>query len=133
MLTGEGRLFVEQEEGTGIIREYHQRPENYVIVSGTGNQVAIAGNQSAITQTMTIEKQREPAFNLLNDMKMTLTRDADLNEAERSDLLTDVRMIEQQLRKREPNRSALAALLEPMGQVASIAGDVVNLIRLLNP
>jgi hypothetical protein len=41
-------------------------------------------------------------------------------------------MVEGQLRKREPNRSAIAALLEPLSQIASIAGFVANLIGLIN-
>ena len=56
-----------------------------------------------------------------------------MSDSEREDLLTDVQMVEQQLRKREPNRAVLAALLEPLSRVASIGGFVADLVRLLNP
>src|SRR3954462_8063428 len=40
-LTGEGRLFVEQGGDTGVIDDYRQHPNNFVVVSGTGHQVAV--------------------------------------------------------------------------------------------
>ena len=52
-LTGEGRLFVEEEQGTGAIREYRKDPSHFVIVTGNGNQVNVGSPQA--TQTMTIE------------------------------------------------------------------------------
>ncbi len=132
MLAGEGRLFVEQEQGTGIIKQYHQAPQNYVVIRGSGNQVVVGGDQGTITQSMSIEKEREPAFKLLEQIRDRLGNDASLGEAEKKDLLTDVQGIEQQLKKREPNRQALAGLLESLSQVASVAGHVANLIRLFN-
>jgi hypothetical protein len=66
-------------------------------------------------------------------LKDALRQDATLPGSEREDLLTDVEMIEQQLRKREPNRAALAALLEPLSRITSIAGFVADLIRWFNP
>ena len=56
-----------------------------------------------------------------------------MSDSEREDLLTDVQMVEQQLKKREPNRAVLAALLEPLSRVASIGGFIADLVRLLNP
>jgi len=50
----------------------------------------------------------------------------------KKDLLTDVETIRKQLEKREPNRVVLASLLEPLSQIASIAGAVANLIALIN-
>jgi hypothetical protein len=132
-LTGEGRLFVEEERGTGIIRQYRTSPADFVSVSGTGNQVTVGRDTGRVSQTMAMEREREPAFLVLRHLKEALGRDATLTEAERTDLLTDVEMIEQQLRKREPNRPALAALLEPLSRVTSIAGLVADLVRLFNP
>ena len=83
--------------------------------------------------TLTIEQERAPAFRLVGRIKDTLQHDPTLSDWERQDLLSDVQMIEQQLKKREPNRGALAALLDPLSRVASIGGFVADLVRLLNP
>jgi hypothetical protein len=96
-----------------------------------GNQVIVGS--STVSQAITIEQERAPAFHVLRQLKETLRHDAVLTGPEREDLLMDVEMIEQQLRKREPNRAVLAALLEPLSRVASIAGFVADLIRLFNP
>lgn len=131
-LTGEGRLFVEEERGTGIIKQYRGSRASFVSVSGTGGQVMVGRDTGQVSQTVAIEREREPAFLLLRRVKEALGRDAALTEAERADLLTDVEMIEQQLRKREPNRPAIAALLEPLSRVASLGGLLADLVRLFN-
>jgi len=128
-LTGEGRLYVEEERGTGIIREYHEAPAQFITVSGTGKVIAAAD----VSHTVMIERERAPAFRLLGQIKDALQRDPTMTESEREDLLTDVNIVEQQLRKREPNRAVLAALLEPLSQITSIAGFTTDLVRLLNP
>lgn len=132
-LTGEGRLYVEEERGTGIIREYHEAPAQFISVSGTANQVIVGSATGGVSHAVTIEQERAPAFRLLSQLKDALQRDPAMGDSEREDLLSDIQMIEQQLRKREPNRAALAALLEPLSRVASIAGFVADLVRLLNP
>jgi hypothetical protein len=132
-LTGEGRLYVEEERGTGIIHEYHQAPAQFISVSGTANQVIVGSATGTVSQAVTIEQERAPAFRLLRHIKDTLQGDPGLSDSEREDLFADIGMIEQQLRKREPNRAALAALLEPLSRVASIGGFIADLIRLLNP
>lgn len=131
-LTGEGRLYVEEERGTGIIHEYHQAPDRFVSVSGTNNQVIIGSTIGTVSQTVTIEQERAPSFRLLDQIKDVLRRDPILDDSERQDLLSDVQMVEQQLKRREPNRAVLAALLEPLSRVASIGGFVADLIRLFN-
>jgi hypothetical protein len=45
----------------------------------------------------------------------------------------DVAAVRGQLEKREPNRSVLAAILEPLSQVTSITSLVAELIKLINP
>jgi hypothetical protein len=132
MLTGEGRLFVENNRGTGIIEKYWSAPGNYVVVTGSGHQVVV-GKQRDVKQQMSIVEERRPAFNLLEEIEKELRSDSSLSQSERQDLLADLDMIRRQLNKKEPNRAALAALLEPLSQISSIAGAVVNLIRLLNP
>jgi hypothetical protein len=130
-LTGEGRLYVEEERGTGIIKRYRAAPTQFINVSGTGNQVVV-GHPGGVSQVSTIEGQRAPAFAVLEQLKHELSSDPDLTEADRADLLADVEMIGQQLRKREPNRAALAALLESLSNVTSVAGLVADLVRLFN-
>jgi hypothetical protein len=132
-LTGEGRLYVEEERGTGIIRDYHEAPAQFISVSGTGNQVIAGNTTGGISHVVGIERERAPAFRLVGQLKKTLQDDPSLSDSDREDLLTDIQMVEQQLRKREPNRAVLAALLEPLSRVASIGGFVADLVRLLNP
>lgn len=131
-LTGEGRLYVEEERGTGIIRRYHAAPAQFVSVSGVGNQVIIGGTSGGIVHGASIEHERAPALEILRQVKETLQHDRTLTEQERADLLTDAEMIEGQVKKREPNRAALAALLEPLSRIASISALVADLIRLFN-
>lgn len=131
-LTGEGRLFVEENRGTGIIPQYKEAPQNfYVTIEGNQNQVAV-GHGQQISQEINSEKAREPAFEVLREIITKIKQDQTLGDAERKDYVTDLEMVAQQLRKREPNRSALAALLAPFGQISSVAGLVGNLVRLIN-
>lgn len=134
-LTGEGRLFVEErrDRASETIGKYYRHPDNYVVVSGIGNKVVVGGRDVTANQNTSIQQERAPAFQLLGNIRNRVADDQRLSEQERGDVLSDLDMVEQQLRKREPNRSALAAILEPLGQIASIAGLVSTLIRLLNP
>lgn len=132
-LTGEGRLYVEEERGTGMIKAYRETPQHFVVVSGVGNQVVVSGSTGALSQAATLEQERAPAFHILDQLKLTLQRDPSLSDAERQDLLADAEMIERQLKKREPNRAALAALLDSLSRVASIGASVADLVRLFNP
>ena len=131
-LTGGGRLYVEEERGTGIIPRYREAPGQFVSVSGVGGQVLVGSLTGSVSQAVAIEQERAPAFHVLRQLKDVLRHDASLAESERKDLLVDVEMIEQQLRKREPNRAALFALLEPLSRITSIAGFVADLIRWFN-
>lgn len=133
-LSGEGRLWV--EEGKGSVPRITEDMKKLVTVNVTGsdNQVVVAGgDQSGTTQTLTIEQEREPAFKLIEEMEKELDRDTSLGEQERRDARTDLSQVKDQLKKREPNRPALAALLEPLSQFTSIATRVVELIKLINP
>lgn len=132
-LTGEGRLYVEEERGTGIIHRYRQAPTQFVTVSGTGNQVVLGNTGGSISQRTLIEAERAPALELLQRLRETLRQDLNVSASERDDLLGDIDAIEQQVRRREPNRAAVAALLDPLSRIASISGLVADLIRLFNP
>jgi hypothetical protein len=133
MLSGEGRLFVEREDGTGIIRKFHREPRNYIVITGNSNQVAVDVRDSTISQLSEIERSRQPAFNILKEIRNSLENDPALTSEAKSDAMTDISSVEQQLKKQHPNLAALAGLLEPLSQITSIAGYVANLIKLLNP
>jgi hypothetical protein len=129
-LTGEGRIYVEEEHGKGLIREYHEAPRRFFSADPdpAGRDVTSATR----SQHATIEREREPALELLRQMDDVLRHEASVTEDQRADLLIDVEMIERQMRKREPNRAALAALLEPLSRVPSLSAPVMDLIRLFN-
>ena len=130
-LTGEGRLYVEEEQG--FVKQIHESPQHYFLnVSGSNNQVVVGSNPQDVQQHMTVEESRRPAFSVLDEIEETLNKDSTLEPASKADLLADLDAVRKQLRKREPNRPALAALLQPMAQVATIAGHVATLIKLLN-
>jgi hypothetical protein len=135
-LTGEGRVYVEEEKGTGIIKRYHHDPAPYiqVHVHGDNNQTVVGTTQGNVAQSQTtaIEKEREPAFKLLREIEDGVGKDKNLIDEERKQLRDDIDHIRQQLKRREPNRPVLAALLGPISQVTSVASQVVSLIRLLN-
>ena len=136
-LTGEGRAYVEEEKGTGIIRRYHESPHVFiqtVNVSGNNNQTAVGRDQTGVAQSEVspIEKERELAFRILRELEDKLDLDRSVRDEERAQLKEDLRHIRAQLKRREPNRTALAALLAPLSQITSLASQVVSLIRLLN-
>ncbi len=137
-LTGEGRAYVEEEKGTGIIQKYHQTPQvfiQHVDVRGDNNQTVVGQDQNGVSQSQKspIEKEREPAFKILREVIEKLEADKSINDDERAQFKEDLEYIREQLKRREPNRSALAALLAPLSQISSIASKVVSLVRLLNP
>lgn len=133
-ITGEGRLLVEQrrsQPGT-VEKQYYDDPQGFVVtVTGNQNVVAVASGGSDVRQRA-VRASRAPAFRLLDQIKKAVEQDQEIGSQQRQDLLEDVTLIEKQLERQEPNRPALAALLQPLSQVASIAGHVANLIRLIN-
>jgi hypothetical protein len=130
-ITGEGRLYV--EEGRGTTKEIQSNPQNYyVTVSGNNNQV-VAGTQSGpVTQTLTIEQERAPAFALIDDTIQRLASDTALPGPKRMEALTYANLIKQELGKAEPNRNVIAAVLDPLTKITSIAGSIASLIKLFN-
>ncbi|MBI2373116.1 MAG: hypothetical protein HYV07_03875 [Deltaproteobacteria bacterium] len=129
-LTGEGRMYVEEDRGSLKGLKESNSPVLIVSVGGSGNQVAVgAGN---VSQAVTIEQERKTAFSLIDRIQKGIEADATLTTAERQDFLADIDAIRGQLRKREPNRPALAALLESLSHVGSIAGLLGELIKIVN-
>jgi len=135
-LTGMGRLFVEEDRGTGIIPQYKANREKFVQVnvSGSNNNVNfnLGGHQVSVNQSQTIEQEREGVFRLLDEAAGKLAEDRALAEEERKEFLRDIDSLRDQLKRREPNRPAIAAILTPLSQVASIASQIARLIKDLN-
>lgn len=131
-LTGEGRLYVEEERGT--TRKIREAPANYfnVSISGTNNQIAAGHHHQGTTQTLTLEQEREPAFRLVDEAMKDLQNDQTVNSATREEGKTYLELLRLQLKKQEPDRSLVAAVLEPLSKISSIAGNIATLIRLFN-
>jgi hypothetical protein len=83
-LTGEGRLYVEQGGDTGVIDEYRQHPSNFVIVSGTGHQVAV-GVQGDVSQTSGDVGVPAEVWELLDAIEKKLGEDPTLDDRARQD------------------------------------------------
>jgi len=131
-LSGEGRLYV--EEGRGITQEVVQDRAKFFSVNVSGGNVQIVGgdNSGQLSQTVTIEEERAPAFRILTEARAIVEKDRGLPEVNRAEALTALELIRLQLKKPEPNRSIIAAVLDPLSKIASIAGAVANLVKLLN-
>lgn len=124
MLTGEGRIYVEDQmsqEGS-IVRELANDRLAYVKEA-----------KPDFALPATLEEQRAPAFDLVEKLENDVRDSERLTEAEKSEVLADLTAIRSQLSKHEPNRAALAALLEPFSEYPFLAGQVSRLIDLLNP
>lgn len=132
-LTGQGMLFIEEGRGSGAIRQYREDPTQFfqhVHVSGSGShQVIVGNNPSGITQTSTAERERPQVFHLIEQIQDRISSDPTLGQAEREEIASDIESVRQQMKKRVPNLSAVAAILEPMGRIASVAGQVAMLIK----
>jgi hypothetical protein len=129
-ISGEGRLYV--EEGRGTTPQIQQAPQNYYInIPGHSNQVVV-GNSGQVLQRNTIEQERAPAFKLLDEIERKLSDDPNTKGANETEAKTYVGLIRQELRKAEPNKNVIAAVLDPLTKIASIAGSVASLIKLFN-
>lgn len=121
MLTGEGRLYVEDrfERPDSFIATLVEHPEEYVQWEAPGD----AGEDSEVADVLAIEQphdapasleeQRAPALSLLQELAARI-EGAPLSDEEKHDLLADVATIRAQLGKREPNLAVMAGLLDPI-------------------
>lgn len=122
--TGEGRIYVEER----------MSQEGHFVHALTGDPLAYVREVSPeLAPPETLEEQRAPAFELINQIETEVRDSPRLTEPEKTELLSDVTAIRAQLEKHEPNRAALAALLGPMSDYSFLAGPVSRLIELLNP
>jgi hypothetical protein len=115
-LTAEGRLFVEDEQGTGVIGRYRQQ-DQVVLVIGDGNQVAVGHGQ---TVRQSGEFSKEEALELVGEAERRL-HDADLPAEEREEALADLDTVKTQLKKRNPNLAAVKAVVSGLRDVKVIA------------
>ena len=124
MLTGEGRIYVEEnlDDEDAFIHKFAKDSSSY-----------LREGEPALTRPETLEDQRAPAFDLVAAIEAEVREASQLSEPEKADLLSDLATIRAQLSKHEPNRAALAALLEPLSEYSFVAGAVSRLIDLLNP
>jgi uncharacterized protein (UPF0147 family) len=129
-ISGEGRLYV--EEGRGITKEVQRAPSNYyVTVNGDQNNVVTAQDASNIQQK-TVSEDQTPIGKVLDEITKRIEADIALPEAIRKEALDYANLIRKETKKPEPNRSLVAAVLEPLSKIASIAGNVATLIKFLN-
>ncbi len=129
-LTGQGRLYVEEERGTGIIHRFHQERDHFIFRGEDEGDAVSEG--STVGRPIDVEKERRAVFTLLDRIEELLKKERFLNAKERQDLLADLESVRGQLRKREPNRTALAELLAPLNYISSVRGVAANLIQLIN-
>jgi hypothetical protein len=126
LLTAEGRLFVEDEQGTGLIGQYRQQ-DQVVLVIGDGNQVAVGHGQ---TVRQSGEFSKEEALELVDEAERRL-HGADLPAEEREEALADLETVKMQLKKKNPNLAAVKAVLSGLRDVKLIADLADTLYGLL--
>ena len=130
-LTGEGRLYVEEDRGA--TQEIRSHPGQYfnITITGNNNQV-VSGTQNQANQAPDLRAQRAPTFELLHDIEQTLQKDPSLQGPQRLEATTYVNLIKLQIEKQQPDLAVIAAVLDPLGRIPSIASKVANLASLLN-
>jgi hypothetical protein len=130
MLTAQGRLHIERGNDSDIISEYKEHRSNFVIVSGSGHQVAI-GVEGDVRQTALHVGVPREAFDLLDRIEQEIAADQMLDRDEREAAIEDVRSAREQLQRKEPNKRAALALLDPLSKIAAIGGFVAKIVSLL--
>jgi hypothetical protein len=130
-ILGEGRLYVEgKAHETKVIDEYRERPSNFVVVSGSGHQVAV-GVAGDVTQFRLADDDREELLRLLDEIVSRLEVEPSLAVEERVAYLADIDATRSQIARATPNLKAAASIIEPLGSVAAISELVIAALRLL--
>lgn len=129
-ISGEGRLYV--EEGRGITQKIQESPANfYVTVTGDKNNIVTGQVATGIQQGVASDDQT-PVGRLLTEISKGIKADSELSESDRKEALDYAELIRKETRKHEPNRSLIAAVLDPLSKIASIAGNIATLMKYLN-
>ena len=130
-ISGEGRLFVEERKG--FTKKIQEDPAAYYItVSGNNNQLMAGQQGGQATQSVSTIQAPGTAAELAAAIERTIKEDASLGTEERDDALSFAVVARRELRKEEPDRTVLAVVLEKLSQVLSVAGQVANLIKMVN-
>lgn len=128
-ITTEGAMWVEEGGDTGIISRYKASPEGFVIDQSTKIYGNVHGGQVAShshTTTQHIGSSAE-ALALASQIVDRLTSDA----ASAEEVVADAKLLEQELKRREPRRRLLQSLLSTLADISSISSLVSQLSRLL--
>jgi hypothetical protein len=134
-ITGEGAIFVEAGGETGVINEYRQHPENYRISidqsthfhgSVSGSNVAV--HSTDLNQGSAISPQVEL---LISAMAEAIRADTAISELHRSEHLNDVATLRAELKREQPRRSIIEALLSQLGDLASVGSLAAQLHQYL--
>jgi hypothetical protein len=128
-ITGEGRIYVEEEKGTGTIKEYMGNPK--IFLTGEINQIELSSRDRRVSQASDLT-MRKPNFELLDKIVDRIRQTKEIQNEQKEELIESVEMVKKLLNKPEPNRSAIAALLQPLGDVASLTSLVFTLIDRIN-
>ncbi len=135
-IAGEGRLLVEEkkDQQRSIVKRYYDNPQDFVnkSVVDSQNVIAAGSGNARVTSQSDFRRADGPGLRLLEEIRTTLESDHAISAEKKQAALEDVQLVRQQLERREPNRTVLAAVLQPLSQIASIAGHVASLIRLIN-
>jgi hypothetical protein len=126
VITPAGRVYVEREQGSGLIREY-RRQEQIVIVLGDGNQVAV-GHGQTVHQAGTYSK--EEILETISEAEARVVS-SDLPEQEKLEALADLSTIKAQMGKANPNSKAIEAVLPALQSISVISDLAEKLHRLL--
>ena len=127
LITGEGRLFVEQGGQTNVITQYRENPSSFTVhfhgpVSGSN----VAVGSTNVSQSI----DNSQAATLLNEIHETLVNDQSLDDTAKADLLSDVETLRAELARSEPRPGVLKAISTTLGNVVSIAAAVAKLVVL---
>jgi hypothetical protein len=130
-ISGEGRLYVENRGGkTGEIEA--NRSNYYITVSGDNNQVVAGQTTGSTTQRMSNDQSQGPWGQLVDSIEEKVKSDLSLDTENKDQALSYVNVVRGELRKNEPNRTIVAAVLEPLSQIISVASQVATLIKAFN-
>lgn len=127
-LTPKGRMYVENEDGTGLIARYHSR--QLVVVAGDGNQVVVAGRD----QTGPVSYggfSKEEVEELLDQAEASIASPS-VSARDRQDAQADIETVRAQLKKEKPNRAIMSAAVETLRDITGLAEIGEKLAHLIH-
>lgn len=134
-ISGEGCLFIERGGETGIVQEYREHPEKFIIIDksttihGSVSNSNIAVHASNVTQTVTPGSSSE----IISKMIEAIKNDASLAASESMDILKDLESLKLQCGKANMNKAIVRGLLEHLANISSIGSLVLQIKSILLP